>query len=190
MNKLLIFPTDTVYGIGCGIFDKKNIDKIYEIKHRPRSKPLACLCANLKQIQSIAYIGEKEQKIIEKLMPGALTIILKAKEEVKNVTGFDTIGVRIPNSKTAQKILLENGPMLTTSVNESEKVPLNNYEEIYERYNNVVDKIYPSNEPSSSISSTVVSLLKGDVQILREGQIKLDDIKNIIGYWLAKCFLL
>lgn len=182
MNKLLIFPTDTVYGIGCGIFDKKNIDKIYDIKHRPRSKPLACLCANLKQIQTIAYIGEKEQKIIENLMPGALTIILKAKDNVKEVTGFDTIGVRIPNSKTAQSILLENGPMLTTSVNESEERPLNSYEEIYEKYNDVVDKIYSSNEPSSAISSTVVSLLNGDIQILREGQIKFDDIKGIIGY--------
>ena len=108
MGKLIIFPTDTVYGIGCEIFDKENINKIYELKHRPRSKPLACLCADLKQIKQIAYINSFEKKVIEKFMPGALTIILKAKKKVAETTGFETIGVRIPNSKIAQRILIKN----------------------------------------------------------------------------------
>lgn len=179
MNKILIFPTDTVYGIGCSVFDKKNIEKIYEIKHRPSNKPLACLCANINQIEKLAFVSEKERKVIDTFMPGVLTIILRAKDNVKNVTGFDTIGVRIPNSKIAKKILLENGPMLTTSVNESEEKPLNDYEEIKQRYGNFVDKIYQTNEKSSNIPSTVVSLLSGKINVIREGKIKKAQIEEI-----------
>ena len=62
--KILIFPTDTVYGIGCSVFDKEGMEKIYEIKHRPKDKPLACLCANMKQIDEIAYLNDKARKII------------------------------------------------------------------------------------------------------------------------------
>ena len=68
MNKLIIFPTDTVYGIGCSIYDIYNIDKIYEIKKRDKSKPLACLCASLEQIESIAYVDELASKLINKYL--------------------------------------------------------------------------------------------------------------------------
>ncbi|MGN1200637.1 MAG: L-threonylcarbamoyladenylate synthase [Candidatus Caccovivens sp.] len=179
-NKLIIFPTDTVYGIGCGIFDKENIEKIYKIKHRPKTKPLACLCANLEQIESIAIVGESERKLIEHLLPGALTIILKAKDDVKKVTGFETVGVRIPNSHIALSILSEMGPMLTTSVNESEQTPLNDYEEIVQKYGKIVDKVYNTTEKSSNLSSTVVSLLSGELKLLREGEISKDAIEEIL----------
>lgn len=182
MGKILIFPTDTVYGIGCAIFDKTSIEKIYEIKHRPRNKPLACLCANLNQINEIAFINDKEKKIVEEFMPGALTIILKAKDKVKEITGFDTIGVRIPNSKIAQEILLNNGPMLTTSVNESNERPLNDYIEIKQQYGHLVDEIFQSEEQSSDVASTVVSLLENQIVILREGAIKKCQIEKILSY--------
>lgn len=180
MGKLIIFPTDTVYGIGCEIFDKENINKIYELKHRPRNKPLACLCADLKQIKQIAYINSLEKKVIEKFMPGALTIILKAKKKVAETTGFETIGVRIPNSKIAQRILIKNGPMLTTSVNESEEIPLNDFEEIKMKYGEFVDEIYPTDEKSSNQASTVFSFLEGVPKILREGEITLEQISKVL----------
>lgn len=182
MNKeaLIIFPTDTVYGIGCGIYDSKNIARIYEIKHRPKNKPLACLCADLKQIESIAFVGEVERKLIEKFLPGPLTIILKAKQPVQKVTGFETVGVRIPNSKTALSILREMGPMLTTSVNESEQTPLNDYHEIQAKYGKLVDRVYDSNEKSSNLSSTVITFQNGDIKILREGEITKQQIEEVI----------
>ena len=179
MSKVIIFPTDTVYGIGTPIFDTEGIDRIYEIKKRPRTKPLACLCANLEQIESIAFVDENAKKLINKFLPGALTLILNAKDEVKIKIGYNTIGVRIPNNQIALDILKENGPMLTTSVNESGLVPLNEYEDIKRQYNDLVDKIYDTNTTSSNISSTVV-LIDGEVKILREGQIKKEEIEKII----------
>lgn len=178
MSKLIIFPTDTVYGIGCHIFDLENIDKIYKIKKRSKDKPLACLCSSLEQIESIAYTDDKIKKIIDKFLPGPLTLILKSKEDVIEKIGYKTIGVRIPNNITALEILNNIGPMLTTSVNDSGEVPMNEYEDIVNKYNNVVDEIYPPCGKSLNLSSTVISCIDG-FKVLREGVITLNDILNV-----------
>lgn len=179
MPKLIIFPTDTVYGIGCPIFDIANIHKIYEIKHRSLEKPLACLCYNLEQIEEIAEVDHKVRSIIDTYMPGALTLILKAKPIVTAKIGYKTIGVRIPASKLALEILKENGPMLTTSVNESGQEPLNTYEEIKEVYGKAVDQIYPPIEVSSNVASTVIDCSCGKLRLIREGTISLNQINKL-----------
>ena len=178
MNKLIIFPTDTVYGIGCSIFDKDNIKKIYDIKKRTYDKPLACLCANIEQIEEIAYVDDRIRKLINKFLPGPLTLILKSKEHVINEIGYTTIGVRIPNNELALELLTENGPMLTTSVNDSGESPINEYEQIVEKYSNLVDKIYPPMGNSSNLSSSVV-LCVGEFKVLREGAISLNEILSV-----------
>lgn len=177
---VIIFPTDTVYGIGTKIFDIDGINKIYDIKKRPKDKPLACLCSSLEQIKSIAVVTKKAEALINKFLPGALTLILESKEEVYNKIGYKTIGVRIPNCKLALDILNENGPMLTTSVNESGFKPINEYELIVKEYENVVDKIYESNEKSSNLSSTVALLTNDDIKILRDGEITLSMINDCL----------
>ena len=176
MGRVIIFPTDTVYGIGTKIFDVEGIKRIYDIKHRPLDKPLACLCANIEQIEDIAIVTPIARKLIKKFLPGALTVILESKAEVVERIGYRTIGVRIPNSSLALDLLKDNGPMLTTSVNDSGEVPFNEYEEIYDKYHSLVDMIYPSNLPSSNIASTVVLLKDDYFKILREGQISSADI--------------
>ena len=175
MGRVIIFPTDTVYGIGTSIYDADGINRIYEIKKRPLDKKLACLCADFNQIESIAVVNESAKKLINKFLPGALTVILKTKEDIKEKIGYDTIGVRIPNHQIALDILNENGPMLTTSVNESGNVPLNEYDEIVKEYNDLVDKIYSTNTESSNISSTVVLAIDA-IKILRLGEISEAEI--------------
>lgn len=178
MAGVIIFPTDTVYGIGAKIFDIDSINKIYEIKKRPKDKPLACLCASIEQIEQIAYVNDIARRLINKFLPGPLTLILKSKQIVLDTIGYETIGVRIPNNEIALNILKENGPMLTTSVNDSGSVPLNEYDEIVKIYSNLVDIIYKTNTTSSNISSTIVSCIS-DLKILREGEISLLDIQNV-----------
>lgn len=179
MSKLIIFPTDTVYGIGCPIFDINSIHKIYDIKHRSLEKPLACLCYDLAQIEEIAEVNEKVKRLITAFMPGALTLILKAKSMVTAKIGYKTIGVRIPNSKLALSLLKENGPMLTTSVNESGEEPLSSYEEIVHAYGSIVDQVYPAEESFSNISSTVIDCTEESLKLLREGTISLKQINEI-----------
>ena len=180
MSKVIIFPTDTVYGIGTPIFDIEGIERIYNIKHRPKEKPLACLCANLEQIESIAYVTKDAKKLIDKYLPGALTLILNSKDEVIDKIGYKTIGVRIPNSKIALDILKENGPMLTTSVNESGEVPENEYEDVLKDFGKYVDKVYDTDHKSSSVPSTVVLINDNSFKILREGEIKEEDIRHLL----------
>lgn len=187
MNNVIIFPTDTVYGIGCKIFDKEGIDLIYKIKHRDKSKPLAILCANILQIEDIAYVDERIKKVINKFLPGPLTLILKAKENIKKITNLDTIGVRIPDAKLALEILLENGPMFVTSVNESGEESLDDYDIIYKKYHDKVKKIYPKTNLSSHLPSSVVDFSKYDIIVLREGAITKDEILACLGGENANC---
>lgn len=176
MSKVIIFPTDTVYGIGTPIFDVEGIKRIYSIKNRPLDKPLACLCSNVKQIEDIAYLNDKARVLVDKFLPGSLTIILKCKKEVYDKIGYETIGVRIPNNEIALNILNNNGPMLTTSVNDSGEAPLNEYDIIYDKYNGLVDYIYNTNTISSNVSSTVVMCIDDEIKLLREGEIKFKDL--------------
>lgn len=180
MSKVIIFPTDTVYGIGTPIFDLDGIERIYKIKKRDKNKPLACLCANIDQIKDIAILDDIAIKLINKFLPGPLTLVLKSNNNVKEKIGYETIGVRIPNSIIAKNILLANGPMLTTSVNDSGSVPENEFLPILNKYEDDVDLIYDTNIKSSNIPSTVVSIINNDIRILRIGEIKKEDIISVI----------
>lgn len=179
MNRLIIFPTDTVYGIGCSIYDTENQEKIFKIKRRPKNRPLAVLCASMEQIKKIAYVSDDASKLIAEFLPGPLTLILPAKEEIKELLGQSTIGVRIPNSTIALQILSEMGPMTTTSVNESGSVPLNEYETICKAYVDCVDYIYEPAGQSSNIASTVVTTIPC-IKMIREGAISLEQINEIL----------
>lgn len=180
MSRVIIFPTDTVYGIGCQIYDTESIEKIYFIKKRSKDKPLACLCANLEQIESITFLNETARKLINTFLPGALTIILKSKDEVVEKIGYTTLGVRIPNSKVALDILEKKGPMLTTSVNDSGEEPINDYKKLVDIYSSVVDEIFEPQEKMQCISSTVISIIDGELKILREGSISLKQINDAL----------
>ena len=180
MNKVLIFPTDTVYGMGVSIYDKEGQDAIYQIKGRPTNKRLSVLCASLEDVDKIAVLTDDAIKLINEIMPGALTIILKSKEEIVSSYIYDTIAVRIPNHPVALRILKENGPMATTSVNLSGDSPMNDYIDIYKKFNEKVYYIYPNAEVISNVSSTIVDLTVNPYTVIREGSIKYNEIMSFL----------
>ncbi len=179
-GEVIIFPTDTVYGIGAKIEDKVAQHKIFEIKHRNLNKRLAVLCSSIEQIKQIADVSESALKIMMHYFPGALTLILPTKKQFISETILDTIGVRIPNHPLALDLLKENGPMATTSVNLSSEPPMNDYDEIVCVFGDLVSKIYPNDLPLSKVSSTVVNLTTDPISVIREGDIKLSDILKVI----------
>lgn len=175
---IIIFPTDTVYGIGCNCFSEKAIKKIFDIKLRPEQKPINVLTNNMEKIQKVAKdISEKEELIIKEYMPGALTIILDKKEEVPNIltAGLDTIGVRIPNDKIALDILKNfEYPLATTSVNISGDLPGLEIQDFIDEFKDKVDIIIEGGKAEIGIASTIVIVDEDTkVNILREGSIKL-----------------
>jgi len=164
-NKIICFPTDTVYGVGALFNDKVAIRKIYEMKKRDFSKPLANLCAGLYQIQELGItVPEFAKELMEKYWPGPLTIIIKHNEE--------KISFRMPNSEIALKILEKFGPMATTSVNESGEKELNSFAEINEQFGAYIDYFILDQAQLSKIPSTVIDVSEGRIKVLREGAIK------------------
>ncbi|MGL4508925.1 MAG: L-threonylcarbamoyladenylate synthase [Cetobacterium sp.] len=185
---IIIYPTDTVYGVGASIDSLKGLQKIYEAKERNFSSPLIALLSKVEYIEKIAIIDEEKKIIIEKLAsefwPGALTIILNKKENVPGimVSNGETVGVRIPALKLAQDIIESVGGVLpTTSANISgEKTP-RSFEELDEKFKERVEVIVDGGKSPLGIESTILDLTKTLPKILREGAIKKETIEKVIG---------
>lgn len=178
-GKIVCFPTDTVYGVGAIINDVEGVNKIYELKHRDPNKPLAVLAPNIESILPyIEYPKVEVFDLMQKYWPGALTIIFNKKEDAGlNINeNYKTIGFRIPNSKVAKEILEHFGPMATTSVNLSGTAPLNSYEEILNNFSDQIDYIIEEEENKSNVSSTIVDATKHPFVVLRQGDIKIEEV--------------
>lgn len=175
-GKVIAFPTDTVYGVGCLIEDEDSLKRIYSLKERDYDKPLAILVGTIEQaISLVKYLPENAVELIMKHWPGALTIVCKKSEEVPAFLNpsFKTIGIRMPKSETALSILRKYGPMAVTSVNKSGEEALNSYQEIFDNYQNKIDFIVEDDEKSSNVSSTVVEVDNEYIRVIREGDIKI-----------------
>lgn len=168
-GKVIVFPTDTVYGIGSMIDDKEGVSKIYNLKHRDKNKPLANLAYSSEQIKEYVNISNPKTLGLMKLWPGALTIIFNKKHIYNNE--LPTIAFRIPNSNTALTILKHFGVMAVTSMNLSGSEPLNNIDDIIKNFENEIDYLVIDEEKHSNISSTIIDVTKDPFVVLRKGEI-------------------
>lgn len=175
---LIIFPTDTVYGLACNCYSEKAIKRIFEIKKRIREKPINVLTDSVEKIEMIAEVSQKEKELVEKYMPGALTIILDKKEELPSVltSSLDTVGVRIPKDDIALKILERLPyPLATTSANESGEEAGIELENFVEDFKGKVDAIIDGGKTKVQIASTIIRVEGEKIKVLREGSIKIED---------------
>ena len=178
---VIIFPTDTVYGIACNCFSEKAIKKVFDIKKRPENKPINVLSNNLDKIKLVSRnINEKEKFLIDKYMPGALTIILDKNEKVSDIltAGLDTIGVRIPKNNISLRIL-ENVsyPLATTSANISGDSAGIKISDFLKEFDGVVDVIIDGGETDLKVASTIVRVESDNkLKIIREGTLKIKEM--------------
>ena len=181
LNKgIIAFPTDTVFGLAC-IMDKQAIDKIYEAKGRSFDKPLPMMCNSLEMIEKVAEVSDSARKIINKFVPGALTLIFNKKECVADyvTNGKPTIGIRVPNDKWILSLIEKlNQPILVTSANLSDTGSLLKWEEVYNQLNEKIDGIV-CEDATGQTSSTIIDVTNG-VKLLRQGPIDLKDIEEVI----------
>lgn len=183
---VVVFPTDTVYGIGA-IPEKESLNKIYKIKHRDFSKKIIALISNNDVLKSIIDEREEDlskiQKILQFYWPGELTVIFKANKEFINKFDetMETIGVRIPKSKIALELIEKvGGVLLTSSANLSGGKTVINMEDIDIAIINEVDIIIESEENLTGIPSTIIKYEEGKISLLREGNIKFENILKLI----------
>lgn len=181
---LVIFPTETVYGIGANGLDKNAIKKIYEAKQRPLNKPISLLVSNIGMIESVAKdITDIEYAIIKKFFPGPLTIILNKKKIVPDVltAGSDTIGIRMPANDIALNLINYAGvPIATPSANISGKPSGTNLNDIMKDFAGKVDCFIDDGPSKIGLASTIVKVVDGKVHILRQGSISIDEINSAI----------
>ena len=187
-NGIIIYPTDTVYGVGASLKSLEGIEKIYKAKERAFNSPLIALLSKVEYVEKVAIVDEEKKEIVvklaEKFWPGALTIILNKRNSVPDimVSGGQTVGVRIPALKLAQDIIESVGGVLpTTSANISGESTPRSYEELNEIFKERVDIIIDGGKSPLGVESTIIDLTKDVPKILREGAIKKETIEKLIG---------
>ena len=175
----IIFPTDTVYGIGA-IPTKKAVDEIYRLKKRDKSKKIIALVSSIDKIYDIAE--NIDENIINHFMPGALTVIFRAKPKMYDIVG-ETIGIRIPDSKlTLELIESVGGILMTSSANISGNPPAKTVSELSKDLVENVECILTSDQILTGIPSTIISYIDKKYTLIREGEIPFEKIINLGGY--------
>jgi len=171
---VICYPTDTLYGIGCDIFNKKSILRIHRLKKRPVDKPFSFMCTDLKEASAYGHVSNMGYRIMRKCLPGPYTFILRASKIVPNImiTRQKTVGIRVPDHPVCQELLAGLGnPILNTSaVQDPEEPPALHAFELEERFGRQVDIIIDSGPLPYSSPSTVVSLVGDEVEVLRQGK--------------------
>jgi tRNA threonylcarbamoyl adenosine modification protein (Sua5/YciO/YrdC/YwlC family) len=169
---IVIYPTDTVYGMGCDLFNKKGAERIYEIQRRNRKQPLSFICADLKDISRYARVSDNAYKIMKRLLPGPYTFILEASRAVPKIIlpKRQTTGIRVPDNRICQALIAEMGsPVISTSVKDGEGELLSDPRMIEELFGKRVDMIIDGGIIAAAPSS-VVSLLDEGVEVIRAGK--------------------
>lgn len=184
-GELVIFPTETVYGIGANALDAEAVGKIFIAKGRPSDNPLIVHIANKKYIDEIAQdITEVEQKLIDNFMPGPFTLILKKKDALPDIVtaGLDTVAVRMPKNLIAQAIITFSGvPIAAPSANISGKPSGTRISDIRLELESKVSAIIDGGDADIGIESTVVKVINEVPVILRPGKITPEEIMEVIG---------
>ena len=178
-GEVFAFKTDTVWGFGCLPDDDLAINKIYEIKKRDSKKPLILMSNNFEYLKKyIKNVPDYAHKLIEKHLPGGLTLIFE-KSEILNplvCANSNTVGIRIPNSKDFSSLVdkIEGKVLATTSCNVSDEAPVMNYKEAMEKFSSCATIVKPIvDSENENVPSTVILCKENDYVILRQGVVKL-----------------
>ena len=175
---LVVYPTDTVYGLGCDPFDEESVKRIFTVKEREKN-PLPVLSSSIADANRIALFTNTENKMARLFWPGALTIVLRKRETLPSIVtlGQNKVGVRVPNLQVTRKLIrLCGGLLIGTSANISGKPSSRTAVEAAEQLGDKVDLILDFGSRNMTESSTVVEIVDSNLRILREGPITLKEI--------------
>ena len=183
-GEIIAFPTDTIYGLGCSVFNEMAIKKLFALKSRDLTKPINVLIGSREQLSYIAEeIPESINEIIKEFWPGDLTLILTKKKEIPEIltSGLNTIGVRMPNNKVTLRLICEiNTPLAATSANISGKPSITNAKQIFDHFQNKIPLILDGGRSEIGEESTIISLVTSPPKVLRHGSLSVEKLKKII----------
>jgi L-threonylcarbamoyladenylate synthase len=180
---LVVYPTDTVYGLGCDPFNIKAVEKLFKAKGERKNKPLPILASSLKAVERIANINENAEKITKKYWPGPLTLVVPKKSALPNIVTCDleSVGVRIPNHKIALQLIVRCDELLVgTSANKTGEKPSKTAQDAASQLSEHVDIVLDGGSTPLLQESSIVDLTSKTPKMIREGPIKLTNIRKII----------
>ena len=178
----IAFPTETVFGRGVFYDDQEAYELLNKIKNRREDKPYTMMLDDVSKISDYAHLDVKYLPIVQKYMPGSLTILLRAKDNVPNYVthGTGVIGIRIPSNNEALQLLrFVNKPLLVPSANKADQKPALSANEVKEIFNDEIEVIVPG-EISSGLPSTIIDLTGDTIKLIRQGAITLEEIEALI----------
>lgn len=176
-GKVIIFPTDTVYGMGCDPFNAKAVKEIFQIKQRNTSKPLPVLGYSKNELEKIAVLDKSHKNMIEKFWPGPLTIITKIKDaKLKESMNLDEkIAVRVPENKCVLQVLKGCKLLVGTSANMSGQKPFVNSNECFAQFKDI-PVFVDGGDITSFGESTIIEIQGDDLRIIRQGKITKQEL--------------
>lgn len=179
---IIVYPTDTLYGLGADIYNVDAVRKVFEIKKRPLSNPLSIAVFSFDELKKIAFTDDKTRCLAESFLPGKLTLILNKKNCVSDVVtgGLDKVAVRIPNNEIALELLSEFGPLTATSANiHGTKTP-GIISDISMQFKDDDVVVYLNIGKLEGQPSTIVDMTGKKIKIVREGAIAKRDILDAV----------
>ena len=182
-GKLVVFPTETVYGIGADALNEEAVKQIYIAKGRASDNPLIAHISNIEMLKKLVVdVGEIEQKLIDKFWPGPLTIVFKKKSIVPDIItgGLDTVAIRMPSNEIAHKLIEYSGcPIAAPSANISGKPSGTIVEDIIDELDGKVEYFIDGGKVDIGVESTVIRVVDNVVHILRPGKVTPEDIQSL-----------
>ncbi len=178
---VVIYPTDTVYGVGCNAFDEHAVERVFEIKQR-EAKPMPVLCSSIEDVSKVGYMDEMLYKLALALWPGAVSIVIRKSPRLPSrvTAGLDKVAVRIPAHLVPLEIIrLAETPIVGTSANISNKPPALRHEEIDKTLLKKSDALITGGEAYLGLSSTVLEVVEGNkLRIIREGALQNVELRK------------
>ncbi len=179
-GQIIVYPTDTVYGIGCDPFNKDSISKIYDLKKREGSKRFPILGFSKEELEKIVEFNIDAEKISEKFWPGQVTLLLPIRKEMaEKINNNGKLAVRVPNNECVLAILEKCKLIIGTSANISGQESILDSNECKTKIPGI-DVLVNGGKITSLGESTIIDFIDDQVKVIREGSISKDEIENIL----------
>ena len=181
-GKLVVYPTETVYGIGADIYNQAAVKNLYVTKNRPFDMPLSVAVSDKAMLESVAVLNENADKLIKAFLPGPLTIIIKKQPDVPDIVTSPSqkVGIRIPDDRFALELIRRTGPIVATSANLHSKPDSVDVNAAINDFGDSVDTYIDAGPCSLGQPSTIVWLMDKEVEIIRQGAISVEKIKEVL----------
>lgn len=178
-GNLIVYPTETLYGLGANALDENAVKKVFMAKNRPFDMPISIAVSDMPMLENVAVMDSLSRKLAQKFMPGPITLVLKKKPKVPDLVtaGTDEVGIRMPDHPLALRIIRRFGPITSTSANLHSRPDPVNIKYTVKELGDKVSIYLDCGATKLGHHSTIVAVHNGEIEIIRKGVISVEEIE-------------